>query len=188
MIFEPFDEQYVRRLADGDSAAGDHFAAYFGRVLYLKLRMRLRSKDLIEEARQETLKRVLVTLRQGHGVRRPERFGAFVNAVCENVVRELCRTLQRYEPWDENVEEPIDQKMDLDAPLLDADLRREIALTMNSLAEKDRKILRAMYLDELDKAEICRQHQVDAGYLRVLIHRARAHFREAYDNRRDSGL
>lgn len=187
MIFESFDEQYVQRLADGDTAAGDHFAAYFGRVLYLKLRVRLRSADLIEEARQETLLRVLVNLRQGDGIRCPERFGAFVNAVCENVLREFCRSVRRYEPWDENVEEPIDQTMDLDAPLVEAELQREIQTIMDSLAEKDRKLLRAVYVDELDKAEICRLHQVDTSYLRVLIHRARVHFRQAYDNRRDAG-
>ena len=89
MQFQNFDEEYVRRLADGDAAAGDHFASYFNDILYLKLRVRLRSPELIEDVKQETLLRVLVILRKGEGVRRPDRFGAFVNAVCDNVMREL---------------------------------------------------------------------------------------------------
>ena len=77
MIFETFNEEYVRRLTNGDSGAGEHFASYFGNLLFMKLRVRLRSAELIEDVRQETLTRVLVVLRQGAGVDRPERFGAF---------------------------------------------------------------------------------------------------------------
>jgi len=171
----------VRRLTDGDSGAGEHFASYFGNLLFLKLRVRLRSAELIEDVRQETLMRVLVVLRQGEGVKRPERFGAFVNGVCENVMRELCRSDRRAEPWDEHtMEEPIDPTVDLDAELVNADLKREIKQIFAVLQEKDRKILRALFLDEIDKAEVCRMFQVDAGYLRVLVHRAKVHFRDAY--------
>jgi RNA polymerase sigma-70 factor (ECF subfamily) len=180
LIFETFDEDYVRRLTNGDSGAGEHFASYFGTLLFMKLRVRLRSAELIEDVRQETLTRVLVVLRQGAGVDRPERFGAFVNGVCNNVVRELCRLDGRDEPWDENMDEPIDPTVDLNAELVNADLKREIGRIFAALPEKDRRILQAIYLDEIDKAEVCRLFQVDAGYLRVLLHRAKVQFRKAY--------
>lgn len=179
--FKTFDDEYVRRLTDGDSAAGEHFASYFAAVLYLKLRMRLRSPELIEDVQQETLLRVLGILRQGEGVRRPERFGAFVNAVCNNVIRELCRLDRRYEPWDEFAEEPADTTVNLDAPLLNEDMQREIGEILKGLPEKDRAILQAIFLDEIDKLEVCRRHNVDTGYLRVLLYRAKGRFREAYD-------
>ena len=118
MKFATFNEDYVRRLTDGDSVAGDHFASYFGNVLFLKLRVRLRSAHLIEDIRQETLMRVLLILRQGAGVERPERFGAFVNGVCNNVVRELCRLDDRTCLGRTNMEEPIDPAVDLDAGLI----------------------------------------------------------------------
>ena len=137
MTFETFNDDYVRRLTDGDSGAGEHFASYFGSVLFLKLRVRLRSIELIEDVRQETLTRVLVILREGEGVKRPERFGAFVNGVCENVVREFCRTDSRDESWDEhNIEEPIDPNVDLDASLINSDRQREIRLIFSALPEK----------------------------------------------------
>jgi len=181
LTFETFNEEYVRRLADGDSRAGEHFASYFGNLLFMKLRVRLRSAELIEDVRQETLTRVLVILRHGAGVDRPERFGAFVNGVCNNVVRELCRLDEREEHWDEHtMEEPIDPTVDLDAELVTADSKREIERIFAELPEKDRRILQAIYLDEIDKAEVCRLFQVDGGYLRVLLYRARAQFRRAY--------
>lgn len=180
MTFESFDADYVRRLTSGDSGAGEHFAAYFGQLLFMKLRVRLRSTELIEDVRQETLKRVLVVLRQGPGVDCPERFGAFVNGVCNNVVKELGKSDRRLEAWDEKMDEPMDPTVDLDTQLVNADRKREVALILCKMPEKDRKILQAIFLDEIDKAEVCRMFHVDMGYLRVLVYRAKAQFRKAY--------
>jgi RNA polymerase sigma-70 factor (ECF subfamily) len=186
--FETFSEDYVQRLADGDSDAGEHFASYFGSVLYLKLRVRLRNPDLIEDIRQETLMRVLGILRRGGGVKRPERFGAFVNGVCENVMKELGRSDRRAEQWDEHTtDEPIDPTVDLDAELVNAEFKRDIRRIFAELQEKDRRILQAIFLDEIDKAEVCRMFHVEAGYLRVLIYRAKAEFRNAYYRGRGNG-
>ena len=183
--FQTFNEEYVRRLADGDPAAGDHFAKYFDRVLYLKLRVRLRSPELIEDVKQETMLRVLAILRQGEGVKSPDRFGAFVNAVCNNVVREMCRLDRRYEAWDEYQDEPSDPTVNMDGPLMNADMQREIEKVLAALQERDRRILRAIYLEEVDKAEVCRRFGVDSSYLRVLIHRAKSHFREEFGKPED---
>ena len=181
MKFESFSEEYVRRLADGDSAVGEHFAAYFGNVLFLKLRVRLRSVQLIEDIRQETLLRVITIIHRDGGVKRPERFGAFVNGVCDNVMKELGRADVRDEPWDEqNMDEPIDPTVDLDAGLIDDDAKREVRRIFDLLPDKDRRILQAIYLDETPKSEICSMFKVDKGYLRVLVFRARLQFRNAY--------
>ncbi len=170
----------MRRLADGDSSTGEHFAAYFGNLLFLTLRTRVRSVQLIEDIRQETFKRVLTILREGHGVKRPERFGAFVNGVCNNVAREFCRLDGREEPWDEDMDHPADPTVDLDADLIVADFRHVIERIFAKIPERDRRILQAIYLDEIDKAEVCRMFGVDANYLRVLKHRAIEEFRKAY--------
>ena len=181
MRFESFNEDYIQRLTDGDSAAGEHFAAYFSNALYLKLRVRLRSPQLIEDIRQETLTRVLSILRHGGAVKCPDRFGAFVHGVCTNVVRELCRGDGREDPWDETVEEPNDPASeDPDKELVNADWQRAIQEILAGLQPKDREILSAIYLDELDKAQLCRMFKVDADYLRVLVFRAKQNFRQAY--------
>ena len=183
MTFQSFDATYVQRLRDGDREVENHFAAYFGNLLYLKLRARLRSAPLIEDVRQETLMRVLRTLRQKGGVEHPERFGAFVNAVCNNVMLEMCRSESRHEAIEEHPVEPADTSVDLDAPLINSETRSRVETILQQLPEKDQRILRAIYLEEADKPEICRRNNVDPDYLRVLLHRAKARFRRAYRNR-----
>lgn len=180
MTFQSFDAEYVRRLKDGDAQVEEHFASYFGNLLYLKLRSRLRSPQLIEDIRQETLLRVLQILRNKNGVEHPERFGAFVNAVCNNVILEFYRAESRHDAVDDSQEEPPDTTVDLDAPLINFDTRRQVQRVLDELPEKDRHILQAVYLDEMDKSEICRRHNVDADYLRVLLYRAKSRFRRVY--------
>jgi RNA polymerase sigma factor (sigma-70 family) len=181
LTFESFNEDYVQRLADGDSATGEHFFTYFSGVLFLKLRVRLRSVELIEDIKQETLLRVLMIVRKGRGVRRPERFGAFVNGVCENVMRELRRVDGHDESWEAcDREEPIDPSVDVDAELVNAEARAIIHRIFAVLPEKERRILQAIYLDEITKPEACRIFKVSPAYLRVLLHRARREFRNAY--------
>src|SRR5216683_4619712 len=58
-----FDQSYVTRLTNGDAETERHFTRYFGDLLAIKLRARLRSSHLVEDARQETFLRVLNVLR-----------------------------------------------------------------------------------------------------------------------------
>src|ERR1700684_1345746 len=117
LTFQSFDAEYVQRLKEGDTAVEDHFAAYFTKELVRKLRSRLRSPELIEDVRQETPWRVLQILRNKGGVEHPERFGAFVNSVSNNVLMEFCRMEKRHDPMDEHLSEPEDTTVDMDAPL-----------------------------------------------------------------------
>src|SRR5260221_13378068 len=89
------DEDYLRRLAEGAPAVEHHFGSYFGDLLLLKARTRIRSPQLVEDIRQETLLRVLRIVRNA-GAKHPERVGAFVCAVCNNVMMELARGEMRY--------------------------------------------------------------------------------------------
>ena len=45
------------------------------------------------------------------------------------------------------------------------------------LAPKDRRILKALFLDERAKDSVCEEFGVSRGYLRVLLHRAKERFR-----------
>src|SRR6266516_525413 len=108
--FHAVDEDYLRRLADGDPAVEHHFGSYFGDLLSLKARTRIRSPPLVEDVRQETLLRVLRIVRRDGG-KYPERFGAFVCAVCNSVMMELVRgevrhdsSAYEFEPADDRVD------------------------------------------------------------------------------------
>ena len=178
MVFQSFDAAYIQRLKEGDAATEHDFASYFGELLFIKLRGSLRYRQLIEDVRQETLLRVLQTLRQKGGVEHPERFGAFVNAVCNNVVKEFCRHEQRHDPSFAAPDDPEDPAIDLDEPLVTWDRRRQIQKIFAEMPAKDSELLRALYLDEASKAEVCKRFRVDGEYLRVLVHRAKARFRK----------
>jgi RNA polymerase sigma-70 factor (ECF subfamily) len=178
LLFHSFDADYLRRLAAGDAVVENHFTTYFGELLGLKLRVRIRSPHLIEDIRQETLLRVLQILRN-KGVEHPERFGAFVSAVCNNVLMEMVRADMRHDRLEPEVD-PVDEKVNLDEPLVTQQRRRLVASVLQELPEKDRELLRMLFLEEKDKAEICKKFGVSDDYLRVLLFRAKSRFRITY--------
>src|SRR5438046_1920863 len=61
---QTFDAGYVERLINSDAETERDFAAYFGELLGIKLRSRLRSPEQIQDVIQETFLRVLKTLRE----------------------------------------------------------------------------------------------------------------------------
>src|SRR5712671_3920293 len=79
-----FDRAYVDRLVASDPETERHFTRYFGDMLTLKLRSRLRSPAQVEDAKQETFVRVLTSLKRKRSLATPETLGAFVNSVCNN--------------------------------------------------------------------------------------------------------
>jgi RNA polymerase sigma-70 factor (ECF subfamily) len=172
-----FDADYVNRLTQGDAETEVHFTNYFGSLLLIKLRGRLRSPQLVEDARQETFLRVLNTLRNKGGVQHPERLGAFVNAVCENVLSEFFRAGSRFQQVPENAAEPADETASAESQCLSEERKTIIRRVLVSLARPDQQILRKVFLEERDKDEICKELGIDRNYLRVRIHRALARFR-----------
>ena len=173
--FHSFDQDYLRGLASGDPPVEHHFSSYFGDLLLSKLRARIRSPQLIEDIRQETLLRVLRIVRKA-GVEHPERFGAFVSGVCTNVMRELLRGETRNEEWASEIE-PADTRVDLEAPLVNQQRRQQVNRILEELPKKDRELLRMVFLEERDKREICKRFKVSEDYLRVLLYRAKLRFK-----------
>jgi hypothetical protein len=58
---------------------------------------------------------------------------------------------------------------------------------LEELPKKDQYILRAVFLEDADKAEVCKRFDVNRDYLRVLIHRAKMRFRSALDEGAELG-
>ena len=80
-----FTEEYLARLRDGDPETQRHFAWYFGTLVRIKAQNRLRSPELIEEVRQETLLRALLRLRRDVMIG-PDSLGKLVNSTCNEVL------------------------------------------------------------------------------------------------------
>lgn len=181
--FYSFDASYVSNLCAGDPPTQEHFVVYFSELLQLKLRSRLNSPHAIEDVRQETFARVFAILRKD-GLRQPERLGAFVNTVCSHVLSEHYRSSGGSESLDvEGRPELPDRRasaLEIVVARQTKDKVREILL---DLAPRDRSLLKAVFLDERDRDEVCREFGVERDYLRVLLHRAKQEFKSEYVKR-----
>jgi RNA polymerase sigma-70 factor, ECF subfamily len=180
--FHSFDEAYVERLRAGDSRTQEHFGEYFSTLIQVKLRSRLRSREAIEDVRQETFARFYAALREGK-ILHPERLGSFVNSVCNNVLLEHYRATARHSPLDgdNNDEKELPaQAMDLLGSLVAQETEKKVREILEQLPERDRRLLREVFLEERDKDEVCRGFGVDREYLRVLLHRAKQSFKSLY--------
>jgi len=177
---QSFDEPYVERLQAGDFRTQEHFVAYFSELIQLKLRSRLNSPQAIEDVRQETFARVFTALRDGR-IRQPDRLGAFVNSMCNNVLLEHYRLSSRHDSLDEEEQPEIaDAKVDVLGALANKQMAEKVREILDEMPERDRRLLREVFLEERDKDEVCKDFGVDREYLRVLLHRAKQVFKSMY--------
>jgi RNA polymerase sigma-70 factor (ECF subfamily) len=187
--FRAFDASYIENLCAGDRATQEHFVGYFTELLHLKLRSRLKSPQAIEDVRQETFARVLALLRRENAVRRPESFGALVNTVCNNVLLEHYRTSGRSQSLDEEGSpEPQATGTDVVSAIAATQLKAKVREILLELPVRDRSLLKAVFLEERDREEVCREFGVDREYLRVLLHRAKRVFKVEYLKRMNLGI
>jgi len=151
-----------------------------------RLRLKLRYKVLyhvghncpdVDDLVQETIIRYL-RAEQKNSIRNTEEIGAFLNGVCRNVILEYRRRVKR---------EPI---LDPDVPIPDQGSRPEAEVMvmrdaidhgLAELADRDRMILRALYLEGKEKDEICREWGMTDPQFRVVLFRAKERFRKVYD-------
>jgi RNA polymerase sigma-70 factor, ECF subfamily len=180
--FHAFDRHYLEQLTSGDFRTQEHFVSYFSELIRLKLSKRLHSRSEVDDARQETFARVFAALRKQDGIREPERLGAFVNSVCNNVLLEYYRSAaQEVASDDEDAEANIpDPGMSVIDIISDRQVQKNVREILDELQEKDRRLIKEVFLDERDKDEVCRDLGVDREYLRVLLHRAKKSFKSIY--------
>ena len=107
-----------------------------------------------------------------------------VNQVCSHVLFEHYRSSKGNESLDEEGRPELPSKgadaFDIVASRQIEDKVREILL---DLSARDRALLKAVFLDERDRDEVCREFGVEREYLRVLLHRAKQEFKTEYVKR-----
>jgi len=175
--FISFDSGYLERLAAGDPAIEAHFNDYFGELIFIKLRSRQYAGGTIDDIRQETFLRVFQALRRD-GIRQPERIGAFVNSVCNNVVLEFGRTGSRL-AYMEETPDPPDRGADSERDLIERESREQVRKLLEKMSAKNKRLLTAVVLEERPADEVCAELGIDRNYLRVLLFRARTQLKEA---------
>lgn len=185
--FFSFDAQYLARLKAREPDTLDHFAAYFTKFLTVHLRVggRFSASD-IQDVVQETICRALKAV-DNDSIRQPESLPGWMRTTCDYVASEWVRIGKRF--WSPDTDEfpdPPDTRPDAQDALYLAELRSTIAEVMSKLRDKDRKILTAIYIDERDKDEVCRQFGVNRDHLRLLLHRALKKARDQFGSERAS--
>ncbi len=133
----------------------------------------------VEDVVQETLARVIRALRDKK-IHNPASIGAFLSGVCNNVILEYRRRL-----WRETASEPETSAQGVQvAPESDAlEMREEIAAALAQLSDRDCEILRAFFLQERDKDDICQSLGLTDTQFRVALFRAKERFRKIYRQR-----
>lgn len=179
----PFDAEYLRRLCAREAATEEHFADYFGIRLMKTLCKCGVPRSAAEDVIQDTFLRVLNAIHSPEGIRQPDSFGAYVFGTMRNLVREYRRREGRNTPLSDIDAELLEFDMDIEWELI----RREDAFrtqqVLRELAEEDPKaaaLLRASFMEETAKDQICAELDVTRDYLRVMQLRARQKFLRRY--------
>jgi RNA polymerase sigma-70 factor (ECF subfamily) len=178
----PFDREYVARLRNSDPVTENHFVGYFRQLLRIKLRARYLASDVIEDIQQETFIRVFRALRTEGGIRQPERIGAYVNSVCNFVLQEHYRSVGKNQSPDDVDADPPDKVLNLEKLMIENEVNERVRKAVKSLAPRERDLIRKVFFLEKEKDEVCSEFGVTRDYLRVLMHRAIEHLREALEN------
>ena len=167
-------------MADRDAHAENVLVSHFYRPVQLKLRARLRSPELIQDASQETFLRVLSYFRSGKTLENPASLPGFVRSVCRNIALEFLRAHARHDQMPETVDEPTDRSPSAEGQMISEERTSIVRRILGELPERDRELLRRVLLEEEDKDLVCRELQIDRNYLRVLLHRARLRFKAQF--------
>jgi len=128
----------------------------------------------VEDVVQETLFRGIHAVRE-HKIQKPESLGAFLSGICNNVILEYQRKI-----WREGPGEPPENESPV-APEAEAlERQEEVAVVLAQMSDRDAALLRAFYLQEQDKDEICRATGLTDPQFRVALFRAKERFRKIY--------
>src|SRR6202050_3288418 len=131
----------------------------------------------VDDLVQESLVRFF-RAEQRQLIRNTEEFGAFLNGVCRNVILEYRRRVKREPNVDPDIPIP-DLGVRPDAEIFE--MRDAIDNGLNELAERDRVILRSLYLEGREKEDICREWGMTDAQFRVVLFRAKERFRRVYN-------
>jgi RNA polymerase sigma-70 factor (ECF subfamily) len=171
------------RESNGLSASADRSADALATELterfWLRLRVfaarRLRDRSVAEDVAQETIRRVLEALREKR-VENLDALPAFVFQTARNICMHHGRSAQResgaLRKFGNSQSFVTSEKEDPLAALIDRDRSEQVRTALQSMRPEDRELLRMLYVEALDTADVAQRLGIDSGTLRVRKHRA----------------
>lgn len=177
---EPLPESFALRLHEADTSPSrsvhptelhDELRDIVDGLVSLKVRRLVRSAAVVEDIRQEVFARCFARLDE---LRDARKLGAFVNSICSLVLMEYMRAETRTQSLEN---EPDAPDFTTESELGNARDAARVQRLLETLPKRDADILRAVFLEEAGKEDICRRFGIDRDYLRVLVRRMRERFK-----------
>jgi len=180
--FCTYDDAYIEALRAGDPDVENHLISQFSTAVRAKLRARLRSPELVEDAYQETFLRVLGYFQSGKTLNKAASLPGFVHSICHNVALELLRQYTKQDQIPEHHPGVVDERPDAQDQLVTEERKTMVRQILDELSENDSRVLKRIFLDEEDRDTVCRELDVDRNYLRLVVFRARRRFRDVLES------
>jgi len=161
-----------------DSISNDFIKRHYT-GLYTLLHRQIRDTNIAQEILNEAVATTIAHSRAGR-VSDPERLAGYVYRVALNLYRNYRREYANrpgMHATDEDIDQLPAQRVTEEAAM-DGSLLRQIEAIIESLpTARDREIVKRFYLDEEDKAEICRSLELSPLHFDRVIFRARQRMR-----------
>lgn len=146
---------------------------FWDRLRLFSLR-RLRDPADAEDVAQETLRRVLQALEEGR-LKNPAALPAFVFQTARNICLQRGRKSERESRALARLRQasnPQSQVVDPLTSLVTAERQQRVRRAVDKLDEPDRDLLKRIFYEGAETAEVARQLKITPGALRVRKHRA----------------
>ena len=176
----------VHRVIAGDkNAEGELYARYLrGTLRFLRTelgRLGISDLELADDLAQDTFVTVIGKLRNSeHGLKEPEKLGSYILGIARNLARAWRRKRKRQqtEPDLPSIDRiharhgnPVKQLESMELATLVRSVLKELPV------ERDREILRRVYLSDEDKDRICKDLAIEVTHFNRVIYRARRRLR-----------
>jgi RNA polymerase sigma-70 factor (ECF subfamily) len=176
-----FSPDELERLVTGDRHVVTAFTqAFLPRVYGLTLRIS-RSRELAEDATQETFVRALRAL---PGLKNKDRLASWVLTIAANTVRELAKKRPREAPLDHDPP-AIERGQDDDRAVR----QKALALAVSKLETDERELFLLHTVEGLGLEDLALERQTSAQAMKSRLHRIRAKVRSgAFSHLRKLGV
>jgi RNA polymerase sigma-70 factor (ECF subfamily) len=169
----------INALTASADRSADALATELNERFWLRLRVfaarRLRDRNVAEDVAQETIRRVLEALRDKR-VENLDALPAFVFQTARNICLHHGRSAHRetgaLRRFGSSQSLVTGEEEDPLSVLIDRSRREQVRGALETMRPEDRDLLRMLFLDALDTAEVARRLGIDSGALRVRKHRA----------------
>jgi RNA polymerase sigma-70 factor, ECF subfamily len=173
----------VSRIMAGDQQAEAELVDRYNRGVRVIIRRELGDSAIADDLYQETFCLILEKIRRG-GLREPEKLTAFVCSVTRNLVTGYFRRAARREIVTETEEiarlpHPAPSQLEGLLRKEKTEIVRQVLKDMPN--ERDVQAIFRFYIAEEEKEQICADLGLTSLQFNLVLHRARARYRELYE-------